>query len=85
MAWPDGLIIGGAQFDGPMTERFTPLRVDPDHVGLARTSLDEVRSGTQTMDQLGIERGPNVAAPYGWAVTARNQDNIPVEFICPTP
>ena len=83
--WPDGLIIGDTRFDGPMTERFTPLSVGLDLVGLACTSPDEVRSWTQTMDQLAIEHGPVVAAPCGWAVMAHDQDNIPVEFFCTTP
>ena len=68
-----------------MTERFTSLRVRLDHVGLACTSPHEVRSWTQTKDQLGREHSPVVAAPYGWAVTVRDQDNIPVEFFCTTP
>lgn len=83
MAWPDGLIIGVTQFEEPTPERFTHLCVGLDHVGLACTSEDEVRAWAATMDRLGIEHGPVEEAPYGWAVTARDPDNIPVEFFCP--
>jgi len=83
MAWPDGLIIGVTQFEGPPPERFTHLHVGLDHVGLTCKSEDEVRAWAQTMDRLGIEHGPVEEAPYGWAVTARDPDNIPVEFFCP--
>ena len=83
MAWPDGLIIGVTQFEGPSPESFSHLLVGLDHVGLACKSEDEVREWAATMDRLGIEHGPVEEAPYGWAVTARDPDNIPVEFFCP--
>jgi hypothetical protein len=82
MAWRDGLIIGVTQFEGP-TPSNSPICVGLDHLGLACACEDEVRAWAASMDRLGIEHGPVEEAPYGRAVTARDPDNIPVEFFCP--
>jgi hypothetical protein len=34
------------------------------------------------LDDLGFEHGPIEDVPYAWAVTARDPDNIPLEFFC---
>lgn len=83
MAWPDGLIIGVTQFQGEAPERFSHLCVGLDHLGLKCRDEQEVRSWATRMDQHGIEHGPVEEAPYGWAVTARDPDNIPIEFFSP--
>ncbi len=84
MSWPDGLIIGVTQFKGTAApDLFSPERVGLDHVGLACESPDEVRKWAQRITDLGYTRGPVEEAPYGWAVTSRDPDNIPVEFFCP--
>jgi glyoxylase I family protein len=85
MSWPDGLIVGVTQFDdatdsGP----FNHLRVGLDHVGLSCSSEAEVREWAEKITELGFERGPVEEALYGWVVTARDPDNIPVEFFCPS-
>jgi hypothetical protein len=43
----------------------------------------EVREWAATLTRLGFDHGPVEEAPYGWAVTARDPDNIPIEFFCP--
>lgn len=84
MNWPDGLTIGVTQFDGaPSPEPFHHLRVGLDHLGLACHTEMEVREWAASMTRLGFDHGPVEEAPYGWAVTARDPDNIPVEFFCP--
>jgi catechol 2,3-dioxygenase-like lactoylglutathione lyase family enzyme len=82
MAWPSGLVIGVTAFDDGFTEGFDHRRVGMDHVGLACSSEDEVRSWAARMDELGLVHGPVEDVPYGWAVTARDPDGIPVEFFC---
>lgn len=84
MSWPDGLIIGVTQFDdAPTREPFTHLNTGLDHVGLACLSQAHVREWAAKLTSLGFDHGPVEEAPYGWAVTARDPDNIPVEFFCP--
>jgi len=76
MAWPDGLVIG-------VTQPFTHLTTGLDHLGLACHTEMEVREWAATLTRLGFDHGPVEEAPYGWAVTARDPDNIPIEFFCP--
>ena len=83
MVWPDGLIIGVTQFDDGPPPRFTHLHAGLDHVGLACASPEEVRQWAEKITELGFARGPVEEAPYGWAVTTRDPDNIPIEFFCP--
>jgi len=84
MSWPDGLIIGVTEFDDVAnSDTFSHGRVGLDHVGLACATPDEVREWAQKITDLGYIRGPVEEAPYGWAVTSRDPDNIPVEFFCP--
>jgi catechol 2,3-dioxygenase-like lactoylglutathione lyase family enzyme len=85
MSWPDGLIIGVTQFDDATNSGpFNHLHSGLDHVGLSCSSKDEVREWAEKITELGFERGPVEEAPYGWVVTARDPDNIPVEFFCPS-
>ncbi len=81
MQWPSGLVIGATQHGGTSAgDRFDHTRVGLDHVGLACADEAEVRAWAQRIDDLGIERGPVEDAPYGWAVTARDPDGLPIEF-----
>ena len=45
-------------------------------------SKEAVQWWANRADELGIERGQVEDAPYAWAVTLRDSDNIPIEFIC---
>jgi glyoxylase I family protein len=84
MAWPDGLVLGVTQYDhAPVLDRFSHVRVGLDHVGLACDSENEVHRWADVLTGLGVVHGPVEEAPYGWAVTARDPDDIPVEFFCP--
>ena len=53
-----------------------------DHLGLGCTSEGAVQAWAHRMDELGVVHGPVEDVPYGWAVTARDPDGIPVEFFC---
>jgi glyoxylase I family protein len=84
MQWPNGLVIGVTHHDeAPLNERFTHLHVGLDHFGLECESEREIRRWAAKLDALGFNRGPIEEAPFGWAVTARDPDNIPIEFFCP--
>ena len=81
LEWP-GLVIGLTRHDGSGPNGFDATVVGLDHVGLACATEDEVRQWQATCDRLGIDHGPVEDVPYGWAVTARDPDGIPIEFFC---
>lgn len=86
MAWPSGLVIGVTQYERDTDlAAFTHLNAGLDHFGFRCQSEDEVERWAERLSELGFSHGPIEAAPYGWAVTARDPDNIPVEFFCPKP
>lgn len=83
MAWPEGLVIGvTAHASSPAGESFDPRHTGLDHIGLACASEEEVRAWALRLDELHIERGPVEEMPYCWAVTARDPDDIAIEFFC---
>lgn len=83
MQWPNALVIGLTRHDATgAADRFDHARVGLDHVGLGCTSEADVREWAEFMDREGIAHGPVEEAPYGWAVTTRDPDGIPVEFFC---
>ena len=85
-AMANGVVIGVTRHDGTgAVDRFGHERVGLDHIGLGCTSEADVRGWAEHMDREGIGRGPVETAPYGWAVTARDPDGIPVEFFCGRP
>ena len=84
MAFASGLTLGVSQYDpneqlAPFSHRTAGL----DHFGIGCDSEAQVRKWAAKLDSLGFAHGPVEDAPYGWAVTARDPDNIPVEFFCP--
>lgn len=81
--FPSGLIIGFTQHEAAIKKQtFTQLSVGLDHIGLTCESESEVRGWAAKLDELGFEHGPVEDVSYGWAVTARDPDNIPIEFFC---
>jgi hypothetical protein len=81
MQWSSGLVIGvTAHVGSPVGDAFSHERVGLDHVGLACRDEAEVRGWARRLDEIGAIRGPVEDVPYGWAVTGRDPDNIPVEF-----
>ena len=81
--FPSGLIISFTQHvAAAKVQKFTHLSVGLDHIGLAWESESEVRSWAAKLNELRFEHGPIEDVSYGWAVTARDPDNIPIEFFC---
>lgn len=81
--FPSGLVLSFTQHDAAAEgQKFSHLTVGLDHIGLACESENEVRGWAAKLDELGFKHGPVEDVPYGWAVTARDPDNIPIEFFC---
>lgn len=81
LQWPSGLVIGLTRHERTVPgDAFDHGRVGLDHLGLACASEDEVRAWAARLDALGVAHGPVEDVPYGWAVTARDPDGIPIEF-----
>lgn len=81
MQWESGLVIGATAHERTADDdAFDHTRVGLDHLGLACADGAEVRAWAARMDDLGIGHGPVEDVPYGWAVTTRDPDGIPVEF-----
>lgn len=81
--WPDGLVLSFTRHDASRAgEKFDHLRIGLDHIGLGCADEAEVRGWFDKLASLGFRHGPLEDAPYGWAVTARDPDNIAVEFFC---
>ncbi len=83
MAWPDGLVIGVTVHEGGENGLFDHRRVGLDHLGLTCASSEEVYEWAARLEELGVEHGPVEVESYGWAVTARMPDGLPLEFFCP--
>jgi glyoxylase I family protein len=82
MQWPNGLVIGVTEHEATTGSPFDESRIGLDHIGLGCKDESEVRAWHDVLDRLGFEHGPVEDVPYGWAVTARDPDGIPVEFFC---
>lgn len=81
LQWPSGLVIGLTRHESTdPNSAFDHTRVGLDHLGLACPDEEAVRAWATRLDTLGFTRGPVEDVPYGWAVTARDPDDIAVEF-----
>lgn len=83
MEWPSGIIIVLTQHDGTAAgDAFDHSRVGLDHVALSCPDEAAVRAWARHMDELGVAHGPVEDVAYGWVLTARDPDRIPLEFFC---
>lgn len=84
MTWPDrgDLRIAAMSHDDAPPGTFSHLNRGLDHLSFECESAAEVDAWAAKIDELGFERGPTEDVQYGWIVTARDPDNIPVEFFC---
>jgi catechol 2,3-dioxygenase-like lactoylglutathione lyase family enzyme len=84
LTWPgrgDLRIALMSHDDAPQTS-FSHHNRGLDHLGFDCRSADEVAQWARRIDELGFVRGPIEDVQYGWVVTARDPDNIPIEFFC---
>jgi catechol 2,3-dioxygenase-like lactoylglutathione lyase family enzyme len=82
--WPSGVMLGLTQYDDAIpNDTFSHSRVGLDHLGIACKDEAEIIQWFNKLQSLGFEHGPLENPPYGWAVTSRDPDNVPIEFFCP--
>jgi catechol 2,3-dioxygenase-like lactoylglutathione lyase family enzyme len=83
LVWANGSLISFTKHEqSNRDESFSHLRMGLDHIGISCRDEAEVVHWFNKLSELQFEHGPIVDASYGWAVTARDPDNIPVEFFC---
>jgi catechol-2,3-dioxygenase len=76
-----GTIFGIHQHDRePPDEKFSEFRVGLDHVGFGCTNRVELETWVVRLNELGIEHGGIVDAPYGSGLSFRDPDRIALEF-----
>ncbi len=62
---------------------FSEFRTGLDHVAFGVTSRSDLESWEQRLNELGINHGGIVDAPYGSGLSFRDPDNLPLEFFAP--
>jgi catechol-2,3-dioxygenase len=83
MAWllDGGTVFSIHQHDRPAPdEKFSEFRVGLDHVGFGCPNRAELQNWVRRLDEMGIEHGGIVDAPYGSGLSFRDPDGIALEF-----
>lgn len=76
-----GTLVGLHQFpDLKSTEPFDERRPGLDHLAFACANRAELVAWEARLNELGIENGGIVDAPYGSGLSFRDPDNIALEF-----
>jgi len=79
-----GTIFGIHQHDRVApAEKFSEFRVGLDHVGFGCTNRAELENWVNRLDELGVEHGGIVDAPYGSGLSFRDPDGIALELFAP--
>jgi len=79
-----GTVFGIHQHDRPAPdEKFSEHRVGLDHVGFGCANRGELENWVTQLNELGVEHGDIVDAPYGSALSFRDPDGIALELFCP--
>jgi catechol-2,3-dioxygenase len=74
-------LFGIHQHDRPAPdETFTEFRAGLDHVAFGCADRGELQTWVTRLDELGIEHGGIVDAPYGSGLSFRDPDGIALEF-----
>ena len=82
-AFDDGTLFGIHQHTRAADGTFTEFAPGLDHVGFGCASRDELEEWVGRLDNLGIEHGGIVDAPYGSGLSFRDPDGIALEFFAP--
>jgi catechol-2,3-dioxygenase len=69
--------------DPTSNEPFNERRPGLDHLAFACASRAELEVWVARLNELGVEHGGIVDAPYGSALSFRDPDNIALEFFAP--
>jgi catechol-2,3-dioxygenase len=79
-----GTVFGIHQHDRPAPDdKFSEHRVGLDHVGFGCANRGELENWVTQLNELGVEHGDIVDAPYGSALSFRDPDGIALELFCP--
>jgi catechol-2,3-dioxygenase len=79
-----GVLVGLHQFPDPADSLpFNERRLGLDHLAFACADRGELELWQARLDELGIDHGGVVDAPYGSGLSFRDPDNIALEFFAP--
>jgi glyoxylase I family protein len=79
-----GTLFGIHQHERPASdERFSEFRVGLDHVGFGCAKRAELEVWMTRLNELGVQHGGIVDAPYGSGLSFRDPDGIALEFFAP--
>ena len=79
-----GTLSGIHQHPSPSSsEPFDELRPGLDHVAFGVANRSELERWAARLNELGIDHGGIIDAPYGSGVSFRDPDNIALEFFAP--
>ncbi len=77
-------LVGLHQFPDPHgSEPFDERRAGLDHLAFACANRSELERWQSRLDELGIQHGGIVDAPYGSGLSFRDPDNIALELFAP--
>ncbi|MGO2750744.1 MAG: VOC family protein [Pseudoclavibacter sp.] len=81
-ALPGGTNLGLTQHDRGhgASESFSPFSPGLDHIGLTVETRDELEAWASHLSEHGIEHSGIVEAPYGYALSFKDPDQIALEF-----
>ncbi|NYF14327.1 catechol 2,3-dioxygenase-like lactoylglutathione lyase family enzyme [Pseudoclavibacter sp. JAI123] len=80
-ALPGGTALGLTQHDGgDGSDGFTPFSPGLDHLGLTVESREELEAWDAHLTENGVEHSGIVEAPYGYALSFKDPDQIALEF-----
>lgn len=78
-----GTLFGVHAFPGGVGPAADGPRAGLDHIAFGCASRAELVRWRDRLDELGIERGDLIDAPYGSGVSFRDPDGTPLEFFAP--
>lgn len=76
-------LVGLHQFPDGEETGFNERRPGLDHLSFGCASRDELLQWQKHLDNLGINHGGVIDAPYGSGLSFRDPDNIALEFFAP--
>jgi catechol 2,3-dioxygenase-like lactoylglutathione lyase family enzyme len=79
-----GTLFGIHQHELPAPdERFSEFRVGLDHVGFGCATRGDLETWMAWLNELGVQHGGIVDAPYGSGLSFRDPDGIALELFAP--
>jgi len=79
-ALPGGTNLGLTEHTPSSTDTFSPFRPGLDHLGFRVDTHAELTTWEQHLTHNGIEHSGIVEAPYGFALSFKDPDQIALEF-----